>query len=438
MVATKRDPRVMVAPAYRGERRVNRYPEHRAYVEFRPWQLQPFLMAPVLPGETLTNLLLQGRCVTKPLHEAMKLQGWWLEYWFFYVKHRDLAEGTVRDTVTNMVLNPATDMTALRNVAGNPLHYTYPGAIDWTSYCLQRVTEEYFREEGEAWDAYTIEGLPQVAIWGRGHSDWSEGLTLNAAKRADYLDVDLDEARNPSEFEERWAHWQALRDAGLMQMDYEDFVNTYGAQTREEEKSPNLHRPELMRYVRSWQYPTNVVEATTGVPAVAVAWSVAERSDKQFRFNEPGFICGYTTVRPKPYQMRQQGALVGALDNVHAWLPAVTNDHYENAYKQFAETAGPLEAIIPVGAASYWVDLRDLYIHGDQFVRLESGNITANGAITVNTPTATGNRAYAESATDPFTLFKGGTPALQCVQMDCTCSLTIKGRQRDRTPGAPI
>ena len=112
-MVTKRDPKVKLAPAYALSRRQLRRPQHRFSLRIRPYQLQPFLIAPVLPGETCKNILTQARVVTDPLDPATKLVGWWCEQFYFYVKHRDLAEGTVRDTVSNMVLDPATDMDAI-------------------------------------------------------------------------------------------------------------------------------------------------------------------------------------------------------------------------------------------------------------------------------------------------------------------------------------
>ena len=223
----------------------------------------------------------------------------------------------IRPLVSEMVLDPNADVSALYDADGNQKTYCFPGGIDWVQFCLERITEEYFRDGVEDWDAGILDGLPMVQIYGKGHNDWMDSLTLDADKRTD-ADFNLVEAGKltPADFIDRMAHWQALRDAGLTEMDYEDFVSSYGGKTREDEDSPNLHRPELLRYSRNWQYPTNIVEPTTGVPATAVAWSVAERADKDRRFNEPGFIVGLTACRPKMYIGKQLGALVGGMDNV--------------------------------------------------------------------------------------------------------------------------
>lgn len=40
--------------------RRNRRPSHPFIIRHRPWQIQPILCAPVLPGETLKNVLWQA------------------------------------------------------------------------------------------------------------------------------------------------------------------------------------------------------------------------------------------------------------------------------------------------------------------------------------------------------------------------------------------
>ena len=265
-----------------------------------------------------------------------------------------------------MVLDPNTDMSSLKTGARVNWSYAYNGAIDWVSLCTQRVIEEYFRDPGEDWNTYTLDSVPQAAIYGMGLQDALEKLTLNANKRTDESSFDLisgDGKLHPRDLDMRFQHWQALRDAGLMQMDYNNFVKTYGAETREDEDSPNLHRPELLRYERQFQYPTNIVQASTGVPSVAVAWSVQDKEDKDYRFNEPGFIVSFMCVRPKVYLGNQEGAMVGSMDTGNFWLPALLNDNCEMAYHQFAQATGPPKTTM--AATGYWIDTRDIFLNGD-------------------------------------------------------------------------
>ena len=95
---------IMNAPT---TRRVMRHPQHPFQLRTRPYQVASFFIAPVLPGETLKNLLLQARVVSDPVKSP--LIGWWAEYYFFYVKHRDL-DG--RDDFVAMMLDPSKDMSS--------------------------------------------------------------------------------------------------------------------------------------------------------------------------------------------------------------------------------------------------------------------------------------------------------------------------------------
>ena len=55
-----------------------RTPTHNFFVTHMPWQLQPFFIAPVLPGETLKNLTITGRMITDPLATGpFNILPWW-------------------------------------------------------------------------------------------------------------------------------------------------------------------------------------------------------------------------------------------------------------------------------------------------------------------------------------------------------------------------
>lgn len=143
----------------RNQRRIRR-PQHPFFVRFRPWQLQPMLIAPVLPGETMRNLLLQARTLTDPLTHA--LSGWWCEFYFFYVKHRDLDN---RDEYTDMMLN-VTDVPTPDTTADAQLYYRGGAGttkVNWLDECMTVIVREFFRNEDET-EPTAIDGLPPVSI----------------------------------------------------------------------------------------------------------------------------------------------------------------------------------------------------------------------------------------------------------------------------------
>ena len=141
--------------------RINRHPQHPFAIRHRPWQIAPFHIAAVLPGETLRNLLLQSRVVSDPVKSS--LVGWWIEYYFYYVKHRDLGG---RDTFASMMTDPTTSLAAF-NQAALAEYYHATTTISWVKECLQRVTEWDFRVDGETWNGFTIGNLPAAQIMQR-------------------------------------------------------------------------------------------------------------------------------------------------------------------------------------------------------------------------------------------------------------------------------
>ena len=62
---------LVTATALKPTGRRPRRPSHPFQVRHEPFQIQPFFIAPVLPGETMKNLLLQSRAVTLPLKNPL-------------------------------------------------------------------------------------------------------------------------------------------------------------------------------------------------------------------------------------------------------------------------------------------------------------------------------------------------------------------------------
>lgn len=430
---TFRSPRVGVAPAYASRSRSSRRPQHRFNIKFQPWQLQPIMMAPVLPGESLKNLMVQSQTWSTPLKaNTLKNIGWWCEYFFFYVKHRDLTgyeqavDGLGKDLIDMFVSGES--LAAHQDADGNAVTYCPPGGIDFLLEATKRIAEEYFRDEGETWDASTINGLPAVKIFGRGASDGFEKLTLLSDyedRRVD-LDVDGDGHITVDELNRAYLEWAAMHDAGMIDMDYEDWMRTYGSQST----IPNVdrvdrHRPEDMAHFRDFTYATNTVEPTTGVPATAVGWRTAKRNDKAFFFKEPGWIVGYTCVRPKVYLQNQQGMIAAMMQTRESWLPAILNDELDVSHLEVAAATGPLKDLF---AENYFLDLRDLLNYGDQFVNYAP----ADAAPFVGLPTAAGSRRYPQAG-DAAAFFETIEGVVSNFEADGVVSLSILGRQQERT-----
>lgn len=400
--------------------RIMRNPQHTFQLRQRPFQIQPFMIAPVLPGETMKNLMMQSRVVTDPIKN--RFIGWWAEYMWFYVKHRDLDD---RLEFEKMVLDPswtptavdsATDVTELYYEGGTGSGTLY---INWLEKALKRITEEYFRNEGEAWDTWKIGNLPVAKVGGPG---WMHSLQPEAA--VSWTDVSIstagDNAFTMGELTAAQQQYEWLRTNGAVAMSYEEFLGTYGVRTPPEEN----HVPELIRFARNWSYPVSAIDPTDGSSASAVQWSITERADKDRFFKEPGFIVGVTVKRPKVYFSGQIGYAAAALNDAYSWLPAVLADDPRTSLKLLPDNNGLLGNITDAGGA--WVDVKDLYLYGDQFVNFA---VSETDAGMVALPTAALQKHYPD-ATMADALFAGAAPA-NLIREDGIVTLNISGRQVD-------
>lgn len=419
-----------VSPAPQVSRKL-RKPVHHFQLRQRPWTIQPSFIAPVLPGETLKNLLLQVRAVSDPIKNP--LIGWWAEHYVFYVKHRDL---TRRDDLETMMLDPSwTPAGAAGGTlveAANVDEYHYGGHINWTGLCLERIVEEYFRDDGEALGTYTltsVSGATAMEIASINDQSWLDSVR-NEADYTTAIDpvvadgVDAGTDLNASEVQRALDMYKLQSLHGLTDMSYEEFLATHGVRMHKEAS----HIPELVRYVRDWTYPTSHVEPTTGAPTSAVSWKLAERADKDRFFREPGFLFGVCVYRPKVYRSKQIGSAVDLMESAFTWLPALLGDSYNASMLRVATGAsGPLST----NTDEYWLDVKDILLYGDQFVNFA---LTATDAGLVALPTAALQKRYAATA-DADALFVSASPANQ-IRSDGVVSLQILGRQVDTSPRA--
>jgi len=408
--------------------RAMRRPVHRWNLRAQPWQIQPCMIAPVIPGESLKNAVLQARVVSDPVKN--RLIGWWHEYYFYYVPFRAMS---IADELTQMVVDPEWTTDAISSDVAVPNHYFYGRhSINFVKECLDAIVKYDFRKPDYT-GVHEIGGLPIATI---NNESWTNSLINEQAVQDWDVAVtdgpDANSSLDASEVEVAMQQYELLRSNGLIEMTYEDYLKTYGIRGRVVQKTEEF-TPELLRYVRDWQYPSNTVDGEGNVSS-AVSWSVAERIDKDRFFKEPGFIFGVTISRPKIYLGRQVGAAASMLDTIRAWLPKVmTNDPY-TSLKGFANGEGPLETGFADTAPAladatptqgYYADVRDLFLYGDQFVF----NSTA---YTAPLPAVDGNLQFA-TAGEYDKLFVEQTGTRQHIEQDGMCSLVIAGSQRDMT-----
>lgn len=420
-------------------RRKGRYPKHPFHIRSRPFQLQPFFIAPVLPGETMQNLLMQSRVVSDPV--MSKLIGWHAEYYFFYVKHRDLHD---RAVLMDMMLDPSTDSSSLDS-ATNVKHYHVNGtespAVNWVEMCLTRIVEEFFRNEGEtaADAAGIIDGVPISGIGGTitGGNSFLDSA-VNDAEIVEAFDMNLASttagqgdgtaAVYLSEIDRYMREYEFQRMHKLTEMTYEDWLRSYGVSIPQAEEQ---NVPELIRYIREWSYPTNHVDPTNGTPTSALSWSIAERADKARFFKEPGFLFGVFCARPKVYLTGIKSNAVQLMANARGWLPAVLSDDPWSSFRKVAAGDPPLTG----NTDDYWVDIKDLLLYGDQFFNFD--HTTATDINAVSLPTALLSKRFPTSANiNAMFVDTDGSNGKNLVRQDGVVSLSILGQQVETSPTA--
>jgi len=411
--------------------RVLRNPTHNFHVRHRPFDIQPFLIAPVLPGETLDRALLNVRAITAPINNP--IIGWWLEHYLFYVPLRALDSFADAE---DMLLDVADPMPVTATTQWHTFHREAGSHKDWTADCLSVVVREFFREQDQTATAGTYTN--------------AAGDTVNVAKfpGINFMDsfiLDSEVAGGTSEstasdveiedLERKLLTYNMLMQQGLINMSYEDWCNQFGVKLAKED----VRKPELLRYMKAWQYPTNTINPNpvldsmdevilpAGSPTSAVSWAVQERVDKKRFFREPGFIFGVTIARPKVY-LEQNGTAVGMLRTTFDWLPAMLNDKPEAALKKFAAADGPLGGTH--SAAAYWLDVRDLFLYGENFHNFDPSTVDFNWMNVLSG--GDHDDLMFPAQTDIDNLFVDNT-ADDKVKQDGIVSLYIKGTQIDFT-----
>lgn len=390
--------------------RHTRAPSHNFYVEADFWEIQPCAIAPVLPGETLSHMALQTRCVTPTIKS--RTVGWWLEYYTFYVRFRQLP------SAANLVAMQVDPTVILSPSAASPSTYYTGLGFNFMLECLQVITQEWFRREGELWSSATIRAnRPAASINIDSLIDSLVDNTVlpDGGAAAGNLD-DITRAQMVT------AYRRQLREMGSDggAVDYEEVLASYGVSIA---RAAQRDRPELVRYVRDWTYPTNTVEPTTGVPTTAASWAIADRADKPRRFDDFGFLVTVQCVRPKVYFSNQTSYGSTMLDRAQRWLPPNMDElGMERSLAEFTTLQGPYGKAAGGFTNGYWLDVRDLFNYGDQYLDGVAANANAIALPTVGEVYRYATQAMADALK--------GTAGSLC-QTDGNVSFKIKTRAVD-------
>lgn len=349
--------------------RRTRNPRHPFNLRFRPYEITPHFIAPVLPGETLKKAMIQGRYISAPL--ASDLIGWHAEQYYFYVKVTQLSlDGTENDQVADawheMFINPAADLAdQVGSVAAVPTHYFAGHATDkrinWVGLSLNRVIQSYFRDENEGLSPQA-NGRPFARLI-------NDNAFQSAMRRTDFDEADVDVDLNQdgtitaSEVDKQMLLWAQLNTQGLTNKTFPDWLESHGVNVSKTNLDSSVH-PELLRNFREWHYPGRIIDPATGAASSALSLEMKFSLDKDRFFKEPGFLFGITVFRPKMYLSQQISTASIMFDSAYEWLPGEALDKISQGRKEIAANA-PLASSNTV---PFVLDVRDLLLYGEQFI----------------------------------------------------------------------
>ena len=403
--------------------RVGRYPKHNFQVRSQPFVAQPFLLARVLPGETMSNLFFESRVITDPIRNP--IIGWKKEYYFFYVKVTDLMIDAIRD----MFVDPtnASVAGAHGEAANVQRTYTAKGGVDWTQKCLDKVVLHWFRDQDE-----TAAG--NVLAAGDRLVQIRDTLFLDSLTDKDLLPEGdaIAGATDAGDLDRLMDAFNMLRAMGVANLTYEDWLRQQGIAVPEKDEG----KPELLDRFTDFQYPSNTINAATGAPTSAVSWVFKQSSRKPKFFKEPGFVIGVSVVRPKVYFSGLAGSAAGFATRAWDWTPDYLRAMPETSLKQFTAGTGPL-GDLTTDTDAYWLDMRDELLYGDQFQNMAAFNAVPANDGTYNLvalPLQTLAFKYpTENMVKSFFVDSAGTAFY--IRQDGYASLSIKGHETDHTVG---
>lgn len=401
--------------------RVGRYPKHTFHLREIPFVATPFMIAPVLPGETLNSLFFESRVVSDPV--LSPLIGWKKEYYFFYVRITDLLNDAIRD----MFVDPANvDLSATLGVAANSTpFYTAKGGIDYLARGYDAIVRHFFRDSDELANvAQTADGLAITQIR---EQTWMDSLIDDLPGQSTIVST-----TNAQDFNALMDAFEQLRSLGIANMTYEDFLRSYGIAIPDKDEG----KPEMLARFTDFQYPSNTIDPASGTPTSALSWVFKNGNKERKFFKEPGFLIGISVTRPKVYFSGLAGNMAAHMSRAWDWMPNYLDGHPETQLKVFNSDTGPL-GDRTTATDEYWADMRDLLIHGDQFQNVVPFNpVPATTGANHLLPLPHGANHKWKYPTEAMCKSFFVTPASAFyVRQDGYVSLGVRGKQVDFTQG---
>ncbi len=349
-------PSIQVIRPGETRKRFHRRPNFPIAGTMKPFGLYPIMAHLVLPGETLKSAITKWTVISMPLKNP--IGGCWLESWLFYVKltdiDRDLGEMFISDSFSTSGYTAGSTASKM---------FTKTGQIKWIEMCVNRIRDAYFINEGEnpVTMAFPDLLIPMMKLNQR---SWYQNIIFEPAEVA----VDTTGAQDMTE---QLRAWQMVQQMQMTEITYESYLEQYGVSSMK----LGVGEPEILRYARSWTKPVNHVDPSTGTPSSAWVWNDEMKTEKDKRFQEPGFIVQMAGLRPKMFNSKQVYSMLGELWGFSDWYPAYNlTDPTAGIKRISSETDVMSDMNAAEGEVQMLYDSRDLLSHGEQFINDATDN----------------------------------------------------------------
>lgn len=322
-------------------KRGSRYPRISSALSIEPYSMYPIAVHPVLPGETVQNMYLDGRVHLNGAKST--LSGWFLDVMCCYVKIRDIEPDLVE-----MFINPdyAFPTEYVPTATNRDVGVASTQAVDWVSAATNQVYQTYIARERE----YYHGGLPLVP------NKWP-GSFQSFYELTDDANSDLE------------GESSIIQDMIEDVDNYADVLSRYGIR----EAAIRRMLPEILLWRSYHNYPVlaAIDDNSEILNRNQVLWTIREAraTQKGVFITEPGFIMAWAWYRPDTFEWRKKGWMANEFSDAIDWFvpPYELADGIGTLDKDFLDGIGY--------ASNLHYSKFDTWMNGETYTNIDPGDV---------------------------------------------------------------
>lgn len=333
----------------RGERR----PVFRASIEMEPWEITPFCCFPMLPGETLHNVLIDGRFVLNGC--VSPLFPWYLDIQLFAVRLSDIDVDFEAILMRDADTVPS-DVTASGSL---PMLGEAAGGMSVSKQCYDRICNEFWKTDNVLPNSTVNTDLFIAPVkWRTDSSTYVEGESPSHILPPSSI-VTPEMAHDLLDLNITWA----------------ETLRAYGVKVSTGEAGV----PERIMWESIARHPTFVQSdaADTIVTRYQVLWTVREARlttrGKGIFAKEPMVVMGLATIRPEIIEGNKLFMRVNDLvDQERWWVPPFnTMDAIQDILQEPGSGVTAGHAWVDAGAGVTQYNALDYWFMGESFTNMD-------------------------------------------------------------------